>query len=402
MNQTGFFPLSKHKPVFLLQAEAYVLGNHRASMATDELVDRFGNGAIGKDAMDRLNRTALSRHAQTWRVFPEAQWQLIVAEVLRNRVPVDRIEQLYEDCIAEFGIDKKAIESQRPYPGERIRITEGADFRIGPVRPSLYGFEFGRRLSVRFLDDKGEQKSMTADWDASASIGLFGVSGRPRSGGMEYRNISVEAPHYAGTYTCIIEIEYDFLEHVLSYVVSKLSEEDFARLGTLKESASFTCTIEVVEKGTDDPPIVTAEELELRPDQLIRIRMPETVISSTRMVYGIPDVIPFKCAIGTAPRLDPTIGLGGYVVFTQNDTERRIPIVYHNPHELVDLSIPWLEMFDPGTVSVRYEHAPDIARRNGKKMDRVLGGSVELGTITVVRPAPVNQGTPGTVAPTPR
>ena len=74
---TGFMPVREYKPAWLLMAEAYTLGDRRASLATDEIVRRINLGELNKKHNDRLVSISLARHAQTWRSFPDAQWMVI-------------------------------------------------------------------------------------------------------------------------------------------------------------------------------------------------------------------------------------------------------------------------------------------------------------------------------------
>jgi len=386
MNRTGFFPLTKYKPALILQAEAYLLGDLRASMATQELVDRIGKGELGIGAQDRLVATSLARHAQTWRAFPDAQWMVITQAMGRNELSFDQIRRVWDVCIVE----SKLIEAGKnggagPFvPGETLRYIAGFESRAGTVSTAGIkdvGFALDSSMTLLFENEAGELKTHARVASRGSIIQRFPI---PSKGGWVTENLSIRSPllDRVGKHKGVVEYEIAFASEMVAKAWPGITTDQLDQLATLKHTYRFPVEFEIVEPETLDVPVVFPESETGDPSAFIEFTVVKTFSAESNK--GLPGVM-FR--IGSTPALDPSVGLGGVIAFTQGDKRVTTPVGYNKPHGWSQQFMVF-EGFEPGPVRVRYEHDADRARLLRDKMTSVLGGRVELGTIEIPGPPP--------------
>lgn len=382
MNRTGFFPLTKYKPAFVLQAEAYVLGDLRASMATDELVDRINGGTLGKEAEDRLVKTALARHAQTWRGFPDAQWMVITTAMGRGELEFEQIEKVWNDSVHSPQFLSADWSDRTFYPGEQIAISVGYRVRAGksiPAGMGSVGFAIGQSMATYIQNDKGEMPLF-------ANISVRGnvlqryqsVSADRASLGMQRCPLTL--PERIGVSQGRVELEISFIADMVARNWPDVDPEKIDQLNTLKHTFSLPFTLEIVDPKSIVVPVVKPFAKNGDPSTLIDFSIVQAYSAAEN--NGSAGVM-FR--IGTNTLLDPGIGLGGYLEFVQADNRILARINYTKPHSVMQ-QFNLLEGFDSGPVSVTYQNDPDVARNNREKMSSVLGGPIDLGTFTIPEP----------------
>ena len=384
MNRTGFFPLTKYKPAFVLQAEAYVLGDLRASMATDELVDRINGGTLGKDAEERLVKTALARHAQTWRGFPDAQWMVICSAMGRNELSFEQIERLWNDSLVDVRLMKVNSLNGPLAPKEVIDVVVGLDFRAGAARPGAMGNSgLVYRMDIDVVMRDGHDTEIkTGDHDPFGRIVQIPPVTRFSKEMHEVISFGAHALSTLGVQSGEVRVELEFLSEIVARQWPGIDAEKLKRLATLSHAYSFPFEIEVVEAETLIPPVVEPSSLSGDPSSLIQFT-PVNIYSHAETGKD-PGIMYRVC---TAEVLDPSIGLGGHVVFTQGDLIVRSIATYSKPHSATQNYMP-LAGFVPGPAQVSYQFDPDLARGNRGWMTSVLGGPIDLGSITIPIPEP--------------
>lgn len=386
MNRTGFFPLTEHKPAMLLQAEAYLLGDLRASMATDELVARIGKGTLGTKAEDRLVKTALARHAQTWRAFPDAQWMVITSAMGRNDLSFEQIKRVWDDCI----VDARLVEAGKnggagPFmPGEAVLFVTGYDTRagtMGTVGMGDVGFALDTSMSINF--ENGENK--TSQNARIATRGAIVQRNPLKPNGERHRDLTsirTSLPSSIGVHRGVVEYEIDFASEIVAINWPGITTDQLDQLATLKHTYRFPVEFEIVEPEVLDVPVVYTKLSEGDPSRFIEFTVVRAYAASEN--NGKPGAM-FR--IGSTLALDPSIGLGGVLVFTQGDKRVTTPVGYNKPHGSSQQFMVF-EGFEPGPVRVRYEHDAYQARLLRDRMTSVLGGPIELGTIEIPGPPP--------------
>ncbi len=382
MNRSGFFPLTKYKPAFVLQAEAYVLGDLRASIATDELVDRIDGGTLGKNAEERLVKTALARHAQTWRVFPDEQWMVITHAMGRNELSFEQIERLWDDAFTEAKLVAIGKGDGRYYPGESLTVSAGVHTRAGKLIPSgigNIGFGIDPMIRICFENEQGEMKQAATMRSRGPIVQRYSGPVPNRSMAEEVQ-IRLDAPEQLGMHRGIVELEFDFAEELVATTWPGITSDQLDKLATLKHSYRFPFTIKVVEPEELDLPVVDPAALAI--DSAFPIHFEVVRIYSAVESGSVPGIM---YRIGTTVTLDPAIGLGGYVVFEQGEIITRSVAPYGKHHATAQAYMP-LNEFMQGAVRVRYEHDHGVARNNRDIMTRVLGGPIDLGTFTIPEP----------------
>lgn len=385
LGMRGVFPVVQYKPAWLLTAEAYLLGDRRASVATAEIHSRTTAGTLDASWQDRLVRISLDRHAQTWRVFPDAQWQVIIEAMDRNDLTFEQIERVWDDAIIgaellEFDFYSEDIDLAfsvldpplvRRYSGERLWLTLGVNFRAGsysPVRLGATGFPLNIKTTVRPVGGDGSDGEVLhiETWEREAiqsyvSNTLSPYGTRAADHMLQFRPYM---PNEIGTHEVFVDLEF----------TCPPSLALGSGAGTLRRSIRLPLTLEVVELGSEDPVVVDPFSLADDPSTLISFRVSEDTATGAG---GAPGV---KWWIGTTQKLDPSIGLGGMLIFRQGDKVVRQRINYVGHHRST-AARAWLPGFEPGEVYVCYEQDAVRTRTHRHLMDRVLGGPIELGTI---------------------
>ena len=384
MNRTGFFSLNTHKPAALLQAEAYLLEDLRASRATDELVDRITRGAIGVEARDRLVRTALARHAQTWRGFPDAQWVVICNAMGRNELSFEQIERLWNDSFVDVRLMKVNSLNGPLAPEEAIDVVVGLNFRAGVTRPGAMGNSgLVYRMDIDVvMRDEHDIEIKTGDHDPFGRIVQIPQATTVSKEMHEVISFNAHAMSTLGAQFGEVRVELEFLSEIVASQWPGIDAEKLERLATLNHVYTFPFEIEVVEAETLIPPVVEPSSLSADPSSLIQFT-PVNIYSHAET--GKDPGIMYR--VGTTELLDPSIGLSGHIVFTQGDLVVRSIATYYKPHSTTQNYMP-LAGFVSGPVQVSYQNAPDLARSNRGRMTSVLGGPIELGTITIPEPEP--------------
>lgn len=378
MNRTGFFPLTSHKPAWLLHAEAYALGDLRASMATTELASRIADTTLGKAHQDRLVRTALARHAQTWRAFPDSQWAVITHAMGRNGLTFKQIERVWKDCYVEAKLISDDLSERAFYAGEGLTVVAGVRYRagsIGPVGMGNIGFAVDPALRVKL--DLGSGEPQVSELRMRGPIIQRINALRAGLDLDQVHQLRLAAPDQLGTSKGVVELEFDFAENMVAMTWPGITDAQLAQLATLKETYSFPITLRIVDPASLDVPLVHPQALASDPTTLIDLQIVQ--VYSAAENNGQPGVM-FR--IGSSSALDPSIGLGGYLVFELRSMHARAAISYSKPHATTQQFIP-LDGFGIGDIIVRYEHDRDIARDHRDAMTSVLGGSIDLGTITI-------------------
>ena len=383
MNRSGFFNLTKHKPAFVLQSEAYLLGDLRASMATTEIEMRIRSGALGTEAQKRLVRTALARHAQTWRVFPNSQWMVLTCAMGRNELSFEQIQRVWEDCFHDARVLTFGREDPKYTPGESTMFSAGVQTRAGVLAPlgiGNVGFALDESIRIRLVDDAGQSEEL-AHMQVRGPI-VQRTPGRTTKLTSEPKpdqklDLRFEMPSSVGHYTGVLEFELDFAEEMVASNWPGISAEQLDRLGTLKKVYEFPFSIEVVHPDRIVVRVVDPESLGKDPGSLIRFDVAQIYTSAeTKKDPGI------MYRVGTRAVLDPAIGLGGHIYFTQGDRLVVAAANYSELHATTQHYTP-LKGFLPGEVRVRYEYDVEVARRNRDKMTSALGGPIDLVTIVI-------------------
>lgn len=382
MNRSGFFPLTKYKPAFVLQAEAYVLGDLRASMATDELVDRINGGTLGKEAEARLVKTALARHAQTWRGFPDAQWMVITTAMGRGELEFEQIEKVWNDSVHSPQFISADWSDRTFYPGEQIAISVGYRVRAGksiPAGMGSVGFAISQSMATYIQNDKGEMPLFAKISVRGNVLQLYqNVSADSASHGMQRCPLTL--PERIGVSQGRVELEISFIADMVARNWPDVDPETIDQLNTLKHTFSLPFTLEIVDPKSIVVPVVKPFAKDGDPSTLFDFSVVQAYSGAKN--NGIPGVM-FR--IGTNTALDPGIGLGGYLEFVQADKRVLARINYTKPHS-ISQQFMTLEGFESGRVSVTYQNDPDLARDNREKMSSVLGGPIDLGTFTIPDP----------------
>ena len=386
MNLTGFFPLNDHKPAWLLQTEAYTLGDLRASRASIEIIDRVTDGSLTTSARDTLVKTALARHAQTWRTFPDAQWDVITMAINRGELTLPQIERVWNDCTHSPVLLSSGRHDLTYFPGEEMTLSAGVRTRSGDYHRNNdlrdCAFLVGQSLYLTLRADTGEpMKPITRSSYNAFLPGRSMANGSSAPDEREYAYI--HAPSELGVYHGEIEYElwYKNISRKMQQIEDELEESD-----SLKKSFSFPVTFRVVPIEQIDVPAI--DPLSLREDtgslmqfEVNDVECVDVLIDDMQVVYRsqYADV-----SFGVSHALDPDIGLGGYLVFVQGKHSREIPINI-KPRELQRQSVS-LRGFTPGPIAVSYRHNHEVAVQERVEIPRVLGGTIDLSTITLPEP----------------
>ncbi len=383
LGMRGVFPVVLYKPAWLLTAEAYLLGDRRASVATAEIHSRTTAGTLDASWQDRLVRISLDRHAQTWRAFPDAQWQVIVEAMGRNDLTFEQIERVWDDCFGEPVLIKPLSGNLRVYQGERVDFRAGVDTRAGRVVPNAMGdagFVLVGEIAVHV--ERADIVSQSDDLPMlgrSHGIGLIVqrkrlTPGVPRSADVRWWAI-VEIDRPAGVYDGYVDIQIRYAASMVAINWTNINTTLLDQLATLEHTYRLPFTLEVVAEGEDDFGPIQPLLLTRDPSSLIEFRVSR--LWSAEENEGTPGVMYW---VGTTEELDESIGLGGFVVFEQDGREVRSVATYSKPHSPTQNYIP-LDGFEPGEIRVRYEYDAEQYRHVREHMTSPLGGPIELGTI---------------------
>lgn len=378
MNRTGFFPLTKYKPAFVLQAEAYVLGDLRASMATDELVDRINGGTLGKEAEDRLVKTALARHAQTWRGFPDAQWGVITAAMGTGRMSVEQIQRVWDDCIADMRVVEVGKGERSFLPGERIEIVMGLDFRAGELGDSSSGIGYVALAALRASLQSGDsQEKLVKSQPFGSPVIVYvppsGVLGTEMDQEFEF---TLTVPDEVGEYSIDVVLECKVINDSMTRQWTAYDSDFIDTIPELKRTIKVPVTIRVAESDAPDLPVVDPSTLGV----ITPIDFQIVKIDADR---GHGPTLVFRYQI--KEEIEAGIGFGGHLVFEQDGKELLSPLDNKRTYLYLQSVLP-LRDFRPGEVRVRYEYDREHARKIRSSMSSVLGGPIDLGTFTIPEP----------------
>jgi hypothetical protein len=380
MNRTGFIPLNTHKPAALLQAEAYLLEDLRASRATDELVDRITRGAIGVEARDRLVRTALARHAQTWRSFPDGQWGVITQAISEGRLSVEQLVRVWENCIEDMRLIEVG-ENEREYlPGEQIDVRMGVNFRAGAVDSTQNGLGFISMASVRasLRHDGTPETSLRVVPNGAPKV-VYKPPIGARGASMDHELVSrLSLPDTVGSHTVTFTVECKLVADASARQWKVFDSDIVSQIPQLKHTIEVPVTIHTAELDLPHIPVVDPSALSV--EEPIEFTVVRVASASHRSPFA---VIRYQIADG----IDQGVGFGGHLVFEQDERVLKIPLDNKRTHIYLQL-LAQLEGFAPGEVQVRYESDPDQAKLLRSTMTSVLGGPIELGTITIPEPEP--------------
>ena len=180
----------------------------------------------------------------------------------------------------------------------------------------------------------------------------------------------------------MVEYEIAFASEIVAKTWPGMTTDQLYQLATLKHTYRFPIEFEIVEPEVLDVPVVYTKISEGDPSRFIEFTVVKTFSAESNK-----DKPGAMFRVGSTAALDPSIGLGGVLVFTQGDKRVTTPVGYYSPYTTTQQFMVF-EGFEPGPVRVRYEHDAYQARLLRDKMTSVLGGPIELGTIEIPGPPP--------------
>lgn len=373
-NRRGFLPANEYKPAWLLLNEAYLLDDQRASAATDEIVDRIDNLKLGTAWRDRLVRVARDRHRQTWRVFPDSLWAVITRAMIRGELTFEQIGRVYEDTGGEVvDIEVKPYTMKRVYPGDRLLLSGKIRWRDGaPSTNHLReAFVFGNEYEtlVEFQTPSGVVQAATSGY-GRAWVG----DGLGKNSGSFTCEFQIPESLTPDVHRAEIRVSMKFDASMLpSLSRVSLTDEQKAEFERLGKDIVADFDVDVVELGSEDPLVVEPKSLSDDPSSLIQFELIDH--EPALRGYDVPVV---EFSIARSQLLDPEIGLAGFIVVQQEDRMHRTAIrLDSGAGPKVDSAV--LMSILPGRYSVRYQYSSLYARQSRDGMERVLGGSVDLG-----------------------
>jgi len=391
MNRSGFIDLTSVKPAGLLFTEAYLLDNTRASAATIEIEDRAIAGKLGPGWQDRILATALARHAQTWRSFPDAQWMFITDAIDRGELSEDRIAQLFDDAGGKLRIQSVG-RRQAAYPGEWVKVVADIQWRAGAPRtasftsfgsgiPLDYRFEIrpiGNRTKIGMLNN-ASAFSVLQNEDQSAEI-VPGVAMPKRYFYDVAISFMVPQDLAPGTYRAQLGVEAIDQRAVMGADPMKPPAYPNGFSNPLTKELTAAFSFKVAAAGSLDPTPVTPADLgrASEPDRLVGFKL--------KSIYKQNESVVAEYNIDWSNRLKSDVGVAGVLIFEQDgkviqgapfcrtkDAASANRMFGDNGFFRIEL-----DSFHPGIVSVRYESYPGIARNNRHRMDRYLQGPIQL------------------------
>lgn len=403
MNRSGFINLTSMKPVRMLYAEAYLLDDRRASVATLEIQGRAVMGAMQAGWDDRLLQIALDRHEQTWRSFPNAQWQVITDAVSARKVDSGRVAQIVNDAGGKLEIVNPGWNGQAAYPGEHVMVPADVKWRAGEAQawmaaPFQEGFflvttadiqPIGLRTKIGSLSDTQSNMWIETPLEKSNAQVQFVTP-------FMYRHdltpsFQIPADMKPGTYRAKLVVR----AHRFASQIDELAlqEEGMSAIPelveckVLEETFSFT----VAETGSQDPKPITGDHFGKASNtnqRFMKFRL-IALFEQHGSLYA-------EYEIARLSWLSEDTGLAGVLVFEQDGKEIKSPpfCITHNRTVATNMfgtgPIPVVNLdgFHSGPVNVRYEYYPGIARNYRHEMSRVLKGPVQLDSFAIPEDVP--------------
>ncbi len=374
-NRRGFIPVNEYKPGWMLMHEAYLLDDQRASIATDEIIGRIMSGELPADYKGKLLSIALRRHAQTWRSFPDSQWGVITHAISRGEFSIEQCERVWDDVVQSVVLRVPESGVIRCYPGEVQEISWGINFRAGALGAVVFPLDISTEVHATDTDvaQSDVLGRVTVRGPIIQSVRTPSVPGLDPDRPDQLMVFHPSMPTQVGTYRGQIKGEMQCVMHIFGAYLPGMSQEDQDRLSQLSKSFEIPFTIEVVPYGTDGPPVVKPGLLADDPRDLLEFKVVRAWNAADG--DGTPGVM---YTLRTTQSMDPSVGLGGMLVFEQNGEEIRTTTDYAG-HNKPFQSFMVLEGFIEGEVRVSYEYDEANASQHRRLMDRVLGGRVELG-----------------------
>jgi hypothetical protein len=393
---TGYMPVPEYKPAWLLTAEAYVLGDRRASMATDEIVRRVQLGELPVEHEERLVSISLARHAQTWRSFPDAQWQVITDEWAGRQLTTAQIRRvlgnIFEDgfVIGYSGIDiGHWYDSAQLDPGRRCSIDIGVRLRAGRLAVFSTAFTFMNLHSTIDIHERPDLAQF-AGWRFSTWASLkraWPTAGQPRIDSQD--SVALTVPWIDGDYSSTIVYRFE-----ISALLQLASDAKKYQPGTPIEYASLEIPFEFEVVSTEEHRFQVVDVASLPGEASSYVGF----ISKTRysnQVASSPYMLDLCIELKQSADIDwEKVVLAGHLVFRQGD--RVVRYAFEQPNRktkrfFLHLSPLTLQDFEPGEIRVTYEHNEALANLRFRTLyynvEQILGGPIELGMITIPEPS---------------
>jgi hypothetical protein len=385
---TGYMPVPEYKPAWLLAAEAYSLGDRRASMATDEIVRRVQSGALPVEQEERLLSISLARHAQTWRSFPDAQWMVITDAISARQLTTAEIRRVvanvFEDGFVFNSVD--GVTTLEPGQGGFIRI--GVRFRAGraPLGAGVNWFgtmNVGLRLHEQPVT---RQNTSLPLFDSTMVVRSQSPAGQRRFDSFHLAELNT--PWIDGKTTGTATFGVNVLG-----ILSFASDANLDKPGSqsVYVSREFPIEFEVVSTEKHRFPVLDIASLSGEVSNCFEfVSMPRPGFDEPGSVYARDYFLLLNQDAG----IDwARVAIAGHIVLRQGERVERMTV--HQPSwetRRIDVHLyPLLiRPFEPGEVRVSYEHNEALAawryRSDHDTFEQILGGPIELGTITIPEP----------------
>jgi len=401
LGMRGVYPVVQYKPAWLLTAEAYLLGDRRASVATAEIYSRTTAGTLDASWQDRLVRISLDRHAQTWRVFPDAQWQVIIEAMGNRRLTTAQIRGVLDNVIEDAFVDAYRVhrdnggfvarndwEQGLPLePGDMCVIEIGVNFRAGQLlmnRPGTRLWSVNPRTVLNIHEEID-----TRIYAEPSLVELYFVRRSRPVGGQPridvHDAVLLNAPWIEGVYTGAVEFRVD-----ASGILQNASDANVVVPGTYSNyiSREIPIEFEVVSNDRHSFPVLDVASLPSDASAYVELRREEY----KHQQYSLVELPEYYIRLKQGEGIDwSETAMAGHVVLRQGDRVYR-KTVYQSSGDQNEIDLDLFLMFilqtspfEPGEVRVTYEHNEAFAAysyRSGRGgFKQILGGPIELGTI---------------------
>jgi len=197
-----------------------------------------------------------------------------------------------------------------------------------------------------------------------------------------YQQLRIVLHEEIGEHQGRIEFEVSCIADMLGATWANADEQQLAKLGSLNHTYSFPIKINIVDPLDLEVPAIDPASIAQTPSSLIDF---EVTKATNSFDHSRGAVITFR--VRTALRLEKDIGLGGHLFFAQGNRRVGVSLDGCTPHEWSQYFVT-LFGYKPGPVDVYYEHDQITAAKARKKAPRVLGGTIDLGTVTLPDPWP--------------
>jgi hypothetical protein len=400
---TGYMPVPEYKPAWLLAAEAYSLGDRRASMATDEIVRRVQIGELTKEHNDRLVSISLARHAQTWRSFPDAQWQVITDAISARQLTTAEIMCVIDDVFEDgFVIGSRAgsyhkgesapgyFEHGKPFePGGYCYLDIGINYRAGQHSPTTtLAIAYLYRHTTLVLHERPEMVQNTINFNGS--VGALRSSRKAGQSRVDTQSeILMFVPWIDGSYTGTAEFRFE-----LDRILSLASDSNANEPGTPNKYAirEIPIEFEVVSSEKHRFPVMEFATLPGEASSYIEFKQGDRYAVRKSPT---PNMYNYHIELKQDAGIDwKEVGLAGHLVLRQGDRVARCTFAQlFGTTDRVDIYVSpkvW-SRFKPGEVQVSYEHNEALAAKRFRfdyyLYKQILSGPIELGTITIPEPS---------------